>query len=172
LDASGFSGLVIDNLSLTWLSPAASTQPFDVLIRAMNRLVLLVALTLLLCSSPARADICIGETLKVSHVSGHVVALWRGGEDPIPNASIQLSQLINDESQIKFTTTSDERGYFRIDNVPSGKYEILVTSQHFHAFGTRLYLKASKSKPSHEIVVTLGLGVHDCGSAVVRKLTR
>src|SRR5437773_2567092 len=28
LDASGFSGLVIDNLSLTWLSHAASTQPF------------------------------------------------------------------------------------------------------------------------------------------------
>jgi len=28
LDASGFSGLVIDNLSVTWLSPAASTQPF------------------------------------------------------------------------------------------------------------------------------------------------
>src|SRR2546423_13802685 len=129
-----------------YLPPSCrSTLPFDVLIRAMNKLLLLVALTLLLCSSPARADICIGETLKVSHVSGHVVALWRGGEDPIPNASIQLSQLINDESQVKFTTTSDERGYFRIDNVPSGKYEILVTSQHFHAFGTRLHLKASKS---------------------------
>src|SRR2546427_2867433 len=28
LDASGFSGLVIDNLSVTPLSPAASTQPF------------------------------------------------------------------------------------------------------------------------------------------------
>jgi hypothetical protein len=27
LDASGTSGLVIDNLSVTWLSPAASTQP-------------------------------------------------------------------------------------------------------------------------------------------------
>ena len=29
LDASGTSGLVIDNLSVTQLSPAASTQPFD-----------------------------------------------------------------------------------------------------------------------------------------------
>ena len=29
LDASGISGLVIDNLSVMWLSPAASTQPFD-----------------------------------------------------------------------------------------------------------------------------------------------
>ena len=28
LDASGTSGLVIDNLSVTQLSPAASTQPF------------------------------------------------------------------------------------------------------------------------------------------------
>ena len=27
LDASGVSGLVIDNLSVTWLFPAASTQP-------------------------------------------------------------------------------------------------------------------------------------------------
>jgi len=31
LDASGTSGLVNDNSSLTWLSPAASTQPFDAL---------------------------------------------------------------------------------------------------------------------------------------------
>ena len=119
-----------------------------------------------------RADICIGETLKVSHVAGHIVALWRGGEDPIPNASIELKELINDDWKTKFTATSDEKGYFRIDNVPSGKYEILVTSQHFHAFGTRLHLKASQSKPTREIVVTLGLGVHDCGSAVVRKITR
>jgi hypothetical protein len=29
LDASGTSGLVIDNWSVTWLSPAASTQTFD-----------------------------------------------------------------------------------------------------------------------------------------------
>src|SRR5213595_2223778 len=28
LDASGTSGLVIDNLSVTWLTAAASTQPF------------------------------------------------------------------------------------------------------------------------------------------------
>jgi len=32
LDASGTSGLVIDNLAVTWLSPAASTQPFDIAI--------------------------------------------------------------------------------------------------------------------------------------------
>jgi hypothetical protein len=30
LDASGTSGLVIDNLSVTWLSSAASTQPLGV----------------------------------------------------------------------------------------------------------------------------------------------
>src|SRR6266849_6941690 len=29
LDASGVSTLVIDNLSVTWLSPAASTQPLS-----------------------------------------------------------------------------------------------------------------------------------------------
>jgi|GEM_PF-2134343 hypothetical protein len=122
-------------------------------------------------SAPAACpDICIGETLKVSHVSGQVVALWRGGEAPIPNASIKLSQYVNNELQTKFTVTSDEKGYFRIDNVPPGGYEIVVTSQHFHAFGTRLQLKASKSRPSREIVVTLGLGVHDCGSAMVRKI--
>src|SRR5437773_4480324 len=30
LDASGTSGLVIDNLSVTWLTAAASTQPFGI----------------------------------------------------------------------------------------------------------------------------------------------
>jgi hypothetical protein len=29
LDASGTTGLAIDNLSVTWLTAAASTQPFD-----------------------------------------------------------------------------------------------------------------------------------------------
>lgn len=137
----------------------------------MNKLVSVVALTLLVCGSQARADICIEETLKVSHVSGHVVALWRGGEEPIPNASIQVRQLINDEWQTKFTAVSDEKGFFQIDNVPSGNYEIYVTSQHFHAFGTRVRLKASQSKPTREIVVTLGLEFHDCGYAKVRKIT-
>ena len=32
LDASGISGLVIDNLSVTQLSPAASTQPLGALL--------------------------------------------------------------------------------------------------------------------------------------------
>src|SRR5262249_17858044 len=149
--------------------PLRSTRPFDVLIHMVNpKLFLLITLMFVLCNGKAtpaaRPDICVGETLKVSHVTGHVVALWRGGEDPIPSASIQLSQYVNDELQTKFTATSDEKGYFQINNVPSGRYEILVRSEHFHAFGTRLQLKASKSKPSREIIVTLGLGVHDCGS--------
>jgi hypothetical protein len=100
------------------------------------------------------------------------VALWRGGEEPIPKASIELKAFLNDEWQTKFTTTSDDKGFFRIENVPSGKYALHVTRDNFHSFGTTVHLKASKSVASREIVVTLGIGIHDCGSANVRKLTR
>jgi hypothetical protein len=61
LDASGISGLVIDNLSVTWLSPAASTQPFDGFVYSMRKLlptitVLLVASTLGFSQSTPSCD--------------------------------------------------------------------------------------------------------------------
>jgi hypothetical protein len=100
------------------------------------------------------------------------VALVGNDEQPIPNASIQLRQLVNDDWVTKFTATSNDNGFFRVDNAPSGKYEIYVTATHFHAFGTRVNLNVSKSKPTREIVITLGPGTHDCGTAQVRQLNR
>jgi len=94
---------------------------------------LIIAVALLLSLTPAghqvRADTCIQKTLKVSHITGHVMALWRRGEEPIPKASIELKAFLNDEWQTKFTTTSDDKGFFRIENVPSGKYELHVTRE-------------------------------------------
>lgn len=139
-----------------------------------SRLIIAVALLLSFVSSghQARADTCIQKPLKVSHVTGHVVALWRGGEEPIPKASIELKVFVNDEWQTKFIATSDDKGFFQIENVPSGKYELHVSRENFHSFGTTVRLKASKSIASREIVVILGIGFHDCGSALVRKLNR
>jgi hypothetical protein len=122
-----------------------------------------ITILLLVCASighrEARADTCIADTLKVSHVVGRVVALWRGGEEPIPKASIELKAFLNDEWQTKFTATSDDKGFFRIENVPSGKYELHITRENFHSFRTTVRLKASKSMVSREIVVTFGIGI-------------
>src|SRR6266849_488076 len=97
------------------------------------RLIIAVALLLSLTSPghQARADTCIQQTLKVSHITGHVVALWRGGEEAIPKASIELKAFLNDGWQTKFATTSDDKGFFRIENVPSGKYALHVTRENF-----------------------------------------
>ena len=40
LDASGTSGLVIDNLSVTWLTAAASTQPLGIFLMTIVKQVL------------------------------------------------------------------------------------------------------------------------------------
>jgi hypothetical protein len=45
LDASGATELVIDNLSVTWLFPAASTQTFDIFLVISMRIVLIVLVT-------------------------------------------------------------------------------------------------------------------------------
>jgi hypothetical protein len=139
-------------------------------VRALFAAVILLSLTS--AGYQARADICIQEKLKVSHIIGRVVAPWNGGEEPIPKASVLLKVFLNDEWQTKFTTNSDDRGFFRIENVPSGIYELDVRHDNFRTFGTRVDLKSSKSQASREIVVSLGVGFHDCGSADVRKIAR
>ena len=60
LDASGISGLVIDNLSVTWLFPAASTQPF-------GRLNVHTTTTTLNCSFPIRQHLYIELRLHVCY---------------------------------------------------------------------------------------------------------
>jgi hypothetical protein len=57
LDASGFSGLVIDNSSLTWLSPAASTQPLGLpRTFVMKPQPISIVLALLILSAPLLAQ--------------------------------------------------------------------------------------------------------------------
>ena len=137
-----------------------------------TRVIITVILSSLLLSADyqAKGDTCIDHNLKVSHIAGRVVATSSGREEPIPNATIELRQLRNDEWQTKFTVASDDKGFFQIRDVPSGKYDMHVTAQNFHSFATTVRLKASKSSATREIVVTLGIGFHDCGSASVRKL--
>jgi hypothetical protein len=120
---------------------------------------------------PAKADICVSDTLKVSHLQGHVVAIWSGGEEPISSALVELREFRDDEWQTKFKVTSDEKGFFRVENVPSGRYELSVKADNFRSFGTRLRMKASKANPKQEIIVTLGVGLHNCGSARIQKLS-
>jgi hypothetical protein len=121
---------------------------------------------------PVAADICISDLLKVNHIQGRVVALWNGGENPIANAEVELKEFWDDEWHTKIKVNTDEQGFFRIDNIPSGKYQMLVSSRVFHSFGAYVSLKSSKSNPDKEIIVSLGMGIHDCGSARVQKIKR
>jgi hypothetical protein len=121
---------------------------------------LLVA-TALLSVFPVRTsavDICISEKLKVSAVYGRVIILWDvGPQTPIPGATVELRQEVGDEWQTVAQTTTDDVGRFEIKEVRAGKYEILVKSERFRGWGTRLQVvKGSKSRtPEKEIVVAL-----------------
>jgi hypothetical protein len=133
---------------------------------------LLLILHAMAGSQPVAADICVNEVLKVNHIQGRVVALWKGGEEPIPNAEVELKEFRDDEWHTKIKISADEQGFFNIENIPSGNYQILVSGKVFRSFGANVRLKASKSNPEKEIVVTLGIGIHDCGSARVQRIKR
>ena len=131
------------------------------------------ALTLLLvngCAYPANADICVGDTFKVSKVVGHVVAIWKEKEQPVSNVRVELKQWHKDELKTRFTTKTDETGYFHFDKVASGTYEIEFTPEHFYPYGGRVIVKTSRSNPKKGLVVTVGMGIHFCASAELRNL--
>ena len=149
----------------------------DTEIRVVKRIVLNILALLSLLHfvagyNSATADICVSDPLKVKHIQGYVVAAWKGGEDPVPNAEVELQGFHDDEWQSKFKVATDERGFFRIENVPSGKYTMLVKANHFKSFGVEVRLRASKSSPEKEIIVRLGIPGHDCGAARMQKLKR
>ena len=133
---------------------------------------LLLAFHLVANYCSVAADICIDENLKVNHIQGHIVAGRLGDEEPIPNAEVELKEFRNDEWQTKVIVKADEAGFFRIENIPSGKYQMFVSAIPFRRFATSIRLKDSKSNPNKEIIIRLGIGEHDCGSAKVQKIKR
>jgi 5-hydroxyisourate hydrolase-like protein (transthyretin family) len=122
------------------------------------------------CEYSAKADICVGETFRVSRVVGHVTVMWHDTEQPVANVRVELKQPHNDRLETRFTATTNETGWFHFDNVPSGTYQIEFTPEHFYPYGGWIRLKASRSQPKQELVVTVGLGVHFCASAKLRNL--
>lgn len=136
----------------------------------LKLLALLVLAHLLTGYYSVAADICVNDPLKVNHIRGRVVADWQGGEEPIANAEVELTEFRADEWQTRAKVGTDEKGFFSLENIPSGKYELLVRAANFNSFGAELRLKNSKSKPDREIVVRLGVGLHDCGSARAQKI--
>ena len=134
-------------------------------------LTLLALLHTLSVSPSVKAETCISETLKVSNVQGRILAAWLKGEDPIPNAGIELKELRHDEWRTVYKAVADGQGYFKFENVPSGEYELHVTATRLRGFGTRVRVQQkSNSQPVREIVVYLD-GV-ECGAAKVRRIKR
>ena len=137
----------------------------------LSLIILVTALLVLLTaeSRPVEADVCVNSTLKVNHVQGYVVSVARGVEEPIPNAEVELKEFLNDEWQTKYKAKTDENGFFKILDVPSGKYEIHVLHPMIGSLGTLVRVKRkTNSKPSKEIIVVLEF--MKCGDARVQKI--
>jgi hypothetical protein len=142
------------------------------MVRLIISFLTLSALLLTSSESPsAKAETCISETLKISHVQGRVLAAWLKNEGPIPKANLELKEFGNGGWRTVSKVVADGQGYFKFENVPSGEYELYVTATHLRSFGTRVRVKQkSNLESNHEIVVYLD-GV-ECGTAKVRRINR
>ena len=132
-------------------------------------------LIIVAASTIAAPDICVrSDELKVPIVYGRVVYSWKGSkEEPIPNATIQVSREVGDELKLVGTATADNNGYFHINNIALGRYKISVSANNFKSWSARLkVVKASKyQKIEKQIVFVLEPFVSGaCGDARVEKI--
>jgi uncharacterized membrane protein len=109
LDASGTTGLVIDNLLVAWLRAAASTQTFDAFHVMLKHFMSSVTCLVLFSS------LVLGQTPGTARINGTVVDSM--------GAAISKVRITASNSAASFTAVSDEQGNFTID-LPAGTYQM------------------------------------------------
>jgi hypothetical protein len=69
-----------------------------------------------------------GDPVAVSFIEGHVRCEHCPAEDVISGASVVLHQQDGDREQVRAVRT-DSRGYFRIGQIPEGRYRLAITAR-------------------------------------------
>jgi hypothetical protein len=178
LDASGISGLVIDNLSVTWLSPAASTPPFGVI---SNESMKLAAITTLLFSLPhsLASQECKcrapepGATTRKGYFESVVIqsntryrrliGIVSLADHPVDDVFVELFPYSKDASVTRTrlaACVTDLDGRYCFANVPKGRYEVRVSKDGgFEITHVNVYVDPKNPKASNaELGITLELG--------------
>lgn len=117
-------------------------------------------LSVIYCLPSFAQSTCPVKTLNVNEVKGKVVSLGKN-EVPVSGTKVELFQL-NDDALVKSVLT-DEKGFFKIDNVKSGKYRLLVwfTIEGETYLKYNLILKVVENQKENNRVVYVRLGM-DC----------
>jgi hypothetical protein len=162
LDASGTSGLAIDNLSVTWLRAAASIQSLGCYFLTMKRLFALTfSLLLVVVSFPVSAINTHGVSQKVRRgISGRIT-------DPngavVPGAKITI---VGRSSHTTVIRTSNAKGQYAADLDPD-TYDVTAGAPGFKTV-TRKTGVVRGSRSYMDFVLYPG----DTGSPIVNPSTR
>ena len=119
-------------------------------------------------SNAIAQGVCIAARLKVTKIAGQVIFPSAKGEEPIPDAVIELSE-DNDYGRTIERATADVSGHFDFQNVRPGKYKVTVTAPHLHTLIVRLQVAKSSRKPRRYIRIVLGAKtLEPCGGGYAR----
>jgi len=115
-------------------------------------------------------DICVSEQVTVGIVEGVVVSIPNGGNEPIPEATLELARCRSGECKRVADTTADEKGRFRFENIRSGRYELKAKSAGFKHYTTTVIVRrlAKVYGGPRDILIGLEAGVGCGGWAKLR----
>lgn len=113
--------------------------------------------------------ICDVYDFRIDTIKGRVISNSPNGDEPIPKAKIELRRISDDLEIIVIKTVfSNENGFFEIDAVPKGEYQLAVSQEELrfiHFFiGINVVKKKNRSKREKSLIIKLGVSViKPCG---------
>lgn len=114
-------------------------------------------------AEPVVADICVSARLTVGVVEGVVVSIPNGGDEPIPEATLELSKCRSGECNKVADATADKKGRFRFENVRTGRYELTARATAFKHYTTTVLVRRRAGVPGgRQILIGLEAGL-GCG---------
>jgi hypothetical protein len=87
------------------------------------------------------ADICVSERTTVGVVEGVVVSIPNGGDEPISEATLELSKCRSGECNKVAEVTADKKGRFRFENIRSGRYELAAKATGFKRYTATVFVR-------------------------------
>jgi len=121
------------------------------------------------CSSTADAQsMCPIKTITVDSIQGKIDAIDRAGTFPLPGIRLELVRIGTVDTSIG-TAVTDERGVFKLTDIPRGEYRLSVPYVYKGVEVAPIYdivlrLKKPNSKSKKYIHVSLSV---DCGQNTV-----
>ena len=115
-------------------------------------------------ANPIVADICVSERLTVGVVEGVVLSIPNIGNEPIPEATLELSNCRAGECEKVAEVTADMKGRFRFENLKLGRYELKAKAQGFKHYTTTVFVRrrAKAVGDARHILIGLEAGI-GCG---------